>query len=229
MTLLVLVGERDRAKSAHVGIESALELFAGASGRTVPMRWVATDVVERGGADRALAGATAVWCAPGSPYASTAGALLAIQWARLRSLPFLGTCGGFQHALMEYCENVLGRRAAHEEMLPEAEDALIVKLSCSLADGAVAPVIAPEGGWYANLVGAARRDEEFNCNYGMASHLEQVFAGTALRIEARDAEGQVRVVRLDTHPFYVGSLFQPERRALRAELHPLVRAFLEHA
>jgi len=36
-------------------------------------------------------------------------------------------------------------------------------------------------------------------------------------------------VRLDTHPFYVGSLFQPERRALRAELHPLVRAFLEHA
>jgi CTP synthase (UTP-ammonia lyase) len=227
VTLLVLVGERDPAKAAHAGIESAATLFAREAGRIVPLRWVPTDVVEREGPDRALAGATAVWCVPGSPYASTTGALQAIEWARTGRCPFLGTCGGFQHALMEYGRNVIGLTAMHEELQPNAEHALIVKLSCSLSGGAVAPVIAPEGGWYARLVGTTRRDEEFNCNYGLAPDSEPLFADATLRVEARDEEGHVRVVRLSGHPFFVGSLFQPERRALRGELHPLVRAFLE--
>jgi len=212
-----------------VGIESARGLFARATGRNVPMRWVPTDVIDRDGPDRALIEATAVWCVPGSPYASTAGALRAIRWAGESGRPFLGTCGGFQHALMEYFQNVLGRPVAHEELAPDAADALIVKLSCSLAGGAVAPVIAPESGWYARVVGTTRRDEEFNCNYGMASGFAALLDSTALRIEARDGEGQVRVVRLEGHPFFVASLFQPERLSLRGELHPLVQAFLEHS
>lgn len=229
MSLLVLVGERDPAKAAHRGIEAAVEQYARATGREIPVRWAATDSIDRDGPDGTLAQATAAWCVPGSPYASTAGALSAIRWARENGLAFLGTCGGFQHALIEYFQNVLGRPAAHEELVPDAEDALIVKLSCSLAGGAVAPVVAPEAGWYARLVGTPHRDEEFNCNYGMASGFEAFLAATPLRIEARDAEGQVRVVRLEGHPFFVGSLFQPERLSLRGELHPLVHAFLEHS
>jgi CTP synthase (UTP-ammonia lyase) len=40
-----------------------------------------------------------LWCVPGSPYRSMEGALLAIRHARESGVPFLGTCGGFQHAL----------------------------------------------------------------------------------------------------------------------------------
>jgi CTP synthase (UTP-ammonia lyase) len=36
------------------------------------------------------------------------GALLAIRHARESAIPFLGTCGGFQHAVLEYARNVLG-------------------------------------------------------------------------------------------------------------------------
>jgi CTP synthase (UTP-ammonia lyase) len=165
----------------------------------MPLRWLPTDAVQREGSRCLLTGATAVWCVPGSPYASTRGALQAIEYARTSGLAFLGTCGGFQHALMEYCQNVLGRPAAHEEMDPDAEGALIVKLSCSLSDGAVAPVFATHGGWYAGVVGTDRRDEEFNCNYGLAPAFEALFDGT------------------------------PLRRALNGELHPLVRAFFQCA
>ena len=62
-----------------------------------------------------------IWCVPGSPYANTDGALDAIRVARERRVPFLGTCGGFQHALLEYAGAVWGVPSpAHAELDPSA-------------------------------------------------------------------------------------------------------------
>ena len=49
------------------------------------------------------------------------------------------------------------------------------------------------------------------------------------RITARDLNGDVRAAELHGHPFFVGTLFQPERRALVGELPPLARAFSKAA
>ena len=74
-----------------------VDLAAQAAGCAVEGIWVATPEPERDPA--LLAGYDAIWCVPGSPYASMAGALAAIRFAREQGVPFLGTCGGFQHAL----------------------------------------------------------------------------------------------------------------------------------
>jgi CTP synthase (UTP-ammonia lyase) len=223
---LLLLGERDPGKPAHVGIERSLAMFNAETGAGLSHRWVATAEVNETSLPAIFGGATGVWCTPGSPYASTAGALLSIRRAREQQLVFLGTCGGFQHALMEYCGTVLGHRAAHQEQDREAADPLIVRLSCSLA-GVQARVMAAPGSWYARTVGSAESVEEFNCNYGVAPSYERLFVGSDLEFVARDEAGQVRAFRLHERPFYVGTLFQPERRALRGTLHPLVRAFFE--
>lgn len=220
---VILIGERDLAKPAHAGIEASFARF----GPGLSFQWRPTTGISDDPA-AALADAAAVWCTPGSPYASTAGALAAVRFAREHHRPFLGTCGGFQHALMEYAADVLGRPAAHQEIDGDAADPLIVKLSCSLA-GAKATVRAPAGGWYARLTGGTESVEEFNCNYGLAPAFEPAFAGSALEWVARDAADQVRAFRLTDHPFFVGTLFQPERTALRGALHPVVRAFLTAA
>lgn len=227
-TTVLLIGERDLAKRAHAGIEASLALFEREVGRRVCFRWVPTSDVSPANPAAVMGDAAAVWCTPGSPYASTAGALAAIRFAREQRRPFLGTCGGFQHALMEFAANVLGRSAVHQELETGADDALIVKLSCSLA-GVKASVLAPAGGWYARLTGGAESIEEFNCNYGLSPTFEPAFAGSALEFVARDAAGQVRAFRLAGHPFFVGTLFQPERTALRGVLHPIVRRFFEAA
>jgi CTP synthase (UTP-ammonia lyase) len=105
---------------------------------------------------------------------------------------------------------------------------LIVKLTCSL-EGAKGKILAADGSWFAEVLGGIESVEEFNCNYGLASSLESVFAGSDLEFVARDEVGQVRAFRLATHRFFVGTLFQPERRALSGVLHPLVYAFLKQA
>jgi CTP synthase (UTP-ammonia lyase) len=50
-----------------------------------------------------------------------------------------------------------------------------------------------------------------------------------LRVSGRDAEGAVRAIELDGHPFFVATLFQPERSALAGRRHPLVKAFVTAA
>jgi CTP synthase (UTP-ammonia lyase) len=209
-------------------MEASFALFEQLSPGLVDFRWIPTSSVAPGSTADVLSEASALWCAPGSPYENTEGALEAIRHAREEGKPFFGTCGGFQHALMEYCANVLGRSAVHQELTGDAVDPLIIKLSCSLAESG-ARVIAPAGSWYAKTVGASESMEEFNCNYGLSPAFEPFFAGSKMEFVARDEQGQVRAFQLAGHPFFVGTLFQPERRALGGELHPVVKAFFEKA
>ncbi len=41
-----------------------------------------------------------------------------------------------------------------------------------------------------------------------------------------DLNGEARVFELPSHPFFIGTLFQPERAALNQQLHPIIAAFL---
>jgi len=222
---IVLIGERDLAKRAHLSIETSLAFFRREVDPHLEFAWINTAALTASSTDAVLGKATGIWCVPGSPYESTTGALLAIRHARTSRKAFLGTCGGFQHALMEFAQNVLGRAAGHAEMNPSAREPLIAKLSCSLV-GATGRIIATDAARFAGLLGATASVEELHCNYGFNEDLTGIFQESDLKFVAHDETGQLRAFRVDHHPFFVGTLFQPERRALTGSLHPIVRAFL---
>ena len=183
--VLILVGERDESKRAHAAIETSIKLFGAEVGYELPYQWIRSDAI---GPQNPLTAASAIWCTPGSPYASTVEALAAVKYARERGIPFLGTCGGFQHALMEYAQNVLHHTAAHQELEPGVESPLISKLSCSLVGAKSKVMIKPESR-YSELMGSAEAVEEFNCNYGVAPQFQHLFEGTDLEFIAHDEVG----------------------------------------
>lgn len=49
---------------------------------------------------------------------------------------------------------------------------------------------------------------------------------TGLRFSGRDEAGEVRALELPSCSFFIGTLFQPERVALRDEAHPLMFTFV---
>ncbi len=227
--VIAVIGERDLAKKAHEGIEASLEFIRAEREPRLRYSWVGTAQINAGSVAGVFAGATGLWCAPGSPYESTEGALRAIRHARETGRAFLGTCGGFQHALMEFAQNVLHRPSAHAELAPDAPDPLIAKLTCSLV-GARGRILADPATNFAALLGGAESVEGYHCNYGLNPALEKIFAGSDLAFVAHDEAGQVRAFQLAPHPFFIGTLFQPERRALEGgPAHPLVQAFIEAA
>src|SRR6266545_204071 len=222
---VALIGDYDPAITAHRAIPRALDLAAESIGCAVAPEWIATPAPE-GTAARLLDGYQAIWCVPGSPYASMAGALAAIRFARRQGVPFLGTCGGFQHALIEYARDVLGLADAdHAESNPDAALPLITPLSCSLAE-ATGQINLHDGTRIRAIYGQAHIVEEFNCNYGINPDYQELLRDGKLHITATDDQGDVRAVELDEHPFFIAVLFQPERSALRGVVHPLISAYL---
>lgn len=101
-----LIGDFNPDVIAHIAIPQALTLAARKVECSVETEWLPTPLLEKNTAER-LANFDGLWIVPASPYESMEGALLAIRFARERGVPFLGTCGGFQHALIEYARNVL--------------------------------------------------------------------------------------------------------------------------
>ncbi len=50
-----------------------------------------------------------------------------------------------------------------------------------------------------------------------------------MRIVGVDRNGETRIMELNQHPFFVGTLFQPERSAFTKVVHPLIKAYLQAA
>jgi CTP synthase (UTP-ammonia lyase) len=222
---VALVGDHDPAVTAHRAIPPALARAAAALGIEVSPEWLGTGTLAAG-PTAALAAAAGIWCVPNSPYESEAGALRAIRQAREQGVPFLGTCAGFQHALLEYARTMWGLAgAAHAESEPGAAEAVISPLACGLVEEPGEVDLVP-GSRLAEAYGTLRAREMYHCNYGLNPRYAARLASGPLSATARDAAGEVRGIELAGHPFFVATLFQPERAGLEGKAHPVITAFL---
>ncbi|MEV6331043.1 hypothetical protein [Streptomyces sp. NPDC051909] len=225
---IALVGDRSPHVKSHVRIPLLLDALAEQDGLVLDAYWIRSgDAAEPG----AVEGFDAVWLLPGSPYESEAGALAAIRTAREEGVPFLGTCAGFQHALIEYARDVCGlTRAAHAENDPAADtgDLLIAPLACSLV-GHEGAVRVTSGSLAESVLGAERSTERYHCNYGPDSRHLDTLEAHGLRFTGVDDDGQVRIAELPGHPFFLATLFQPELAGDGSRPHPIVRALARAA
>lgn len=228
MTRIALIGDYNEAVKAHQAIPLALTLASETGECRCEWTWLHTSTLGDDPSSQ-LAGFHGLWCVPASPYANTQGALAAIRYARRNDLPFLGTCGGFQHALIEYAEAVWGAgRAAHAELDPEAVDPVIAPLACSLVEVSGDIRFEP-GSRLAAIYGVPVATEGYHCSYGLSARYAERLTSGPLRVSARDDGGDVRAIELNGHPFYFATLFQPERSALAGRKHPLISAFVAAA
>jgi len=226
---IALVGDRSPNVVSHTRLPLILDALAERDRLVLDAYWIPS---EDAGAEDAVRGFDAVWVVPGSPYRSEAGVLSAIRTARVEGIPFLGTCGGFQHALLEYARDVCGlTRVAHAENDPDAEDLLIEPLACSLV-GHEAVVTIDPGSLAESVIGSERTVERYFCAYGPSRHLDTLRAH-GLRFTGHDEDGHVRIAELPGHPFFLATLFQPELSGDGTRPHPVVRALaraaVEHA
>jgi CTP synthase (UTP-ammonia lyase) len=221
---IALIGDYDPQVTAHQAIPVALGMAAEQSGLDVQFQWLATDHIH---AETPLETFDGFWCVPASPYRDLDGALRAIRFAREHQRPFLGTCGGFQHAVLEYARNVLGwTDAEHGETAPDAARALLTPLTCSLVE-AVDSIRLVEGSLIAKAYEKSEILEGYRCRYGVNPEFEQALLAQQLNAVGHDSNGDLRAIELKGHPFFVATLFQPERAALKGTLPPLVRALIE--
>jgi CTP synthase (UTP-ammonia lyase) len=233
-------GRRDTVRVAVVGdrlstfvpqdsIETALQHSADSLGAVVEVEWFDTPSLSEG-ADKLLRNADAVWCAPGSPFRSIEGALEGIRFAREAPRPFLGTCAGFQHGVIEIARHVLGiEQAHHAEYEPESTSALFIdELLCSLVGEVMSVHLVDEA--TRGIYGARDITERYYCRFGLDEARRPELEHAGLRVAGIDqADATTRIMRLVDHPFFYLTLFVPQTSSTAERPHPVITAYLAAA
>lgn len=224
-TRIALVGDRSTAVRAHERIPEIAGRYD-----DVDLHWLPT-------ADLAPAEAAAfdgVWVVPGSPYADEDRVVETIRAARTGGTPLLGTCGGYQHMVLEFARDVVGIRVRHAESPvvgaadageARASTALITELACSLK-GRSGQVDVVPGSRAAAALGE-RSFERFHCSFGLTAADAEPLVAAGLVVSGTSPEGEPRVVELRGDAFWLGTAFQPE--LADAQPHPVIEAFVAAA
>jgi CTP synthase (UTP-ammonia lyase) len=238
---IAIIGDFDRGKHSHWATEAALFHAAAGLGVAVEPHWIGTPLLAREGAgdDAALSGCDAIWGAPGAPFASPQGMLRGIEHARTHDVPYLGTCAGFQYALIELSRNVLGVRDADSaENMPDASavaNIVITQVQCALpvhgkprldGEGVARPVA---GTLLESLCGGEDLRGEFHCSLEANADFVPRWERAGLRIAARGAGGEMRAFELPAKRFFLATLFQPQLSSSYRRPHPIVSGFLRAA
>jgi CTP synthase (UTP-ammonia lyase) len=87
------------------------------------------------------------------------------------------------------------------------------------------PVTIAPGTRAAALYGVAGATEAFYCNYGVNPAYAPRLEAAGLAVSGRGEQGEIRLVELPRHPFFVATLFLPQARSSPGAPHPLVAGF----
>lgn len=222
---LAIIGEYNPDFEPHVQTNAAIAHAASALGLDVQSVWMSTADLQI----PHLSAFHAIWFAPGSPYRDLNRTLDAIRFARAHDVATLGTCGGYQHMVIEFARNVMGiRDAQHAEYDPYASRVIVSRLPCSLVGREMEISLSPESKTAA-AYGTTSVTERYYCNFGVNRDYVQQISNAGFGVVGIDAEGACRVMELSSHRFFIGTLFVPQARSRPDHPHPLITAFLRAA
>jgi CTP synthase (UTP-ammonia lyase) len=236
-----ILGDFNPEFPSHHATSDSLQHAARKLNIQVDSQWLPTPSLTASGAQKTLESFDGLWASPGSPYKSFDGMLRGIEFARRCNWPFLGTCGGFQYALIEFARNVLGIADADSaENNPESKNIVIYPVACAVPSrkgdapklsGAVPAIRLRPGSYLQSFYGKDKEvvTEEFFCNFEVNPEYEWCAMEAGFPVVARGPQGEVRAVESPAHRFFVATLFQPQLSSTEKIPHPLILAFVQAA
>jgi len=234
-----ILGDFNPEFRSHHATNEALQHASATLNMPVESGWISTPSVLEPNAQKMLESFDGIWAAPGSPYKSFDGMLKGIEFARRRDWPFLGTCGGFQYALIECARNVLGIKDADTaENNSGSKNIVIYPVACAVPDrdqdapklsGPIPEIRLRPGSYLQSFYMTDTVAEEFFCNFEVNPDYEWAAMEAGFPVVARGPQGEIRAIESPTHLFYIATLFQPQLSSKPKKPHPLVLAFVQAA
>ncbi|MEP6646302.1 MAG: gamma-glutamyl-gamma-aminobutyrate hydrolase family protein [Saprospiraceae bacterium] len=221
---IVILGDFNPAYYTHLAVNETTRNLSNRVNNEVQFEWVGTDQFDF---EKELPHKySGLWISSGSPYKDMDNVLNTIRYARENKIPTFGNCGGYQHMLIEYARNVCGLiNADSEETNPESKDLIISKLSCSLV-GEKEEISITSPSLLFSLVGKKNLTGKYHCNYTLNPKYIPILQNRGLKMTATNPDGEIRAFEIPSHPFFIGTLFQPALTSTANEPNPILTGFV---
>ncbi len=169
----------------------------------------------------------------------TEGKIKAIEFARIRKIPFFGICLGMQMAVVEYARNVCGLEDAFSsEFKPDCLNPVIhlmeEQIGVSRKGGTMRlgayPCTLAKGTFAQKAYGSMEISERHRHRYEFNNKNRNILVEKGLVLSGVYKEGDlVEIVEITDHPWFVGCQFHPEFKSKPLNPHPLFRSFVAAA
>ena len=223
---LAIIGDYDSQYKPHIATNEAITHSIIKFEIPLQYDWISTAVIDAE-FEKIISSYDGFWIAPGSPYKSMSGALKIIQHARENKIPTLGTCGGFQHMVIEFARNVMGiADAEHAEYDPYASNLVVNPLSCSLVGETLEVELTEPSSRTSQILGENKILEKYYCNFGLNPLYQNQLHSKGFKIVGTDKFKEARILELENHPFFIATLFVPQDNSTMESPHKLVTGFL---
>lgn len=167
------------------------------------------------------------------------GKILAAEFCRKNSIPYLGLCYGLQMAVIEFARNVCGLKGANTtEVDPGTPHPVIDvmpeqlinirerKMGGSMRLGAY-PCEIREGTAVHKAYGTPEIRERHRHRYEVNNeYRERLESGGLIMAGINPERNLVEIIELNGHPFFVATQFHPEFKSRPLHPHPLFREFI---
>jgi CTP synthase len=225
---IAMVGKYTDLTDAYLSVIKSLQHAAMAVDRKLVIDWIEAshletdwETKEHKAAWTMLRDADGVLVPGGFGDRGIEGKILAANYTRTSSVPYLGICLGLQVATIEFCRNVLGMEGANSTEFEDNPDHAAVvfmpeisktHLGGTMRLGSRPTLWQHEGSTIRKLYGEGESvDERHRHRYEVNPDLIERIEAAGLVFVGKDESGQrCEIFELENHPYYVGVQFHPE-------------------
>ena len=126
---IALVGKYIQLHDAYISVVEALKHGGIAQHSTVNIKWVDSELLNNSNVEEVLGDMDGILVPGGFGDRGIEGKITAIEFARIRKIPFLGLCLGMQLSVVEFARHVVGYNDAHSiELDPNTTHPVIALL-----------------------------------------------------------------------------------------------------
>ena len=236
---IALVGKYIQLHDAYISVVEALKHGGIAQHATVNIKWVDSELLNNSNVEEVLGDMDGILVPGGFGDRGIEGKITAIEFARIRKIPFLGLCLGMQLSVVEFARHVVGYNDAHSieldpntthpviALLPEQDG--IEDIGGTLRLGSY-PCVLDKSSLAYKLYGEETIHERHRHRYEVNNDYRNVLTENGMMLSGISPDGRiVEMVELPDHPFFIGTQAHPELKSRPNRPHPLFRGFVEAA
>ena len=236
---IALVGKYIQLHDAYISVVEALKHGGIAQHATVNIKWVDSELLNNSNVEEVLGDMDGLLVPGGFGDRGIEGKITAIEFARIRKIPFLGLCLGMQLSVVEFARHVVGYNDAHSieldpntthpviALLPEQDG--IEDIGGTLRLGSY-PCVLDKSSLAYKLYGEETIHERHRHRYEFNNDYRKVLTENGMMLSGISPDGRiVEMVELPDHPFFIGTQAHPELKSRPNRPHPLFRGFVEAA
>ena len=236
---IALVGKYIQLHDAYISVVEALKHGGIAQHATVNIKWVDSELLNNSNVEEVLGDMDGILVPGGFGDRGIEGKITAIEFARIRKIPFLGLCLGMQLSVVEFARHVVGYNDAHSieldpktthpviALLPEQDG--IEDIGGTLRLGSYPCVLDPTSK-ARELYGSEEIHERHRHRYEVNNDFRAALTEGGMKLCGTSPDGRiVEMIEIPDHPWFLATQAHPEFKSRPNRPHPLFKGFVEAA